>query len=83
MAVYFDLYTGIVNITGPASWATRVHHSDTRIHPQYNEQFIMNNIAMIKLVEAPADLLSYPYTGLIQLPTEAVNLVDLFGSIVS
>lgn len=38
---------------------------------------------MIKLVEAPGNLLSYPYTGIIQLPTEAVSLVDMIGSIVS
>lgn len=38
---------------------------------------------MIKLLEAPADLLSYPYTGKIELPTQAVNLDNLFGSIVS
>lgn len=81
--MYFDLYTGIVNITGPASWGTRVYHADTRIHPQYNEDFILNNIGMIKLIEAPDDLLSYPYTGIIELPTETVNLVGLLGSIVS
>lgn len=38
---------------------------------------------MVKLIEAPDNLLSYPYTGIIELPTVAVNLVGLLGSIVS
>lgn len=68
---------------GPASWSTRVYYKDIRIHPDYNERTLNNDIAMVKLVEAPGNLLSYPYTGIIQLPTEAVSLVDMIGSIVS
>lgn len=82
-AVYFDVYTGIVNVTGPASWETRVQHSNIHIHPEFIENSAKHNIAMMNLVDAPDDLLSYPYTGMIQLPTEAVNLVDMIGSIVS
>ena len=53
------------------------------VHPQYNASTLRNDIAMVKLANAPEDLLSYQYTGMIQLPPQTVNLVGLFGSIVS
>ncbi|KAL7018269.1 hypothetical protein ACKWTF_010697 [Chironomus riparius] len=77
----FNIYTGIVNISGPATWGTAASHSDMHVHPQYNASALRNDIALVNLVNAPNDLLSKPYVGMIQLPTQPVNLVDFLGSI--
>ena len=68
---------------GPASWGKQINRADVFIHPEYNDNTLRNDIALMKLINAPENLFSDPFVAPIALPTENFNLFDTFGTIVS
>lgn len=68
---------------GPVSWAARVYPRDVFLHREYNDLTLMNDIAMIKLVDAPENLFLDPFVSPIALPSKITNLVQRTGTIVS
>ena len=68
---------------GPVSWYGRVYPKDVIIHQDYDDSNLKNDIAMMKLVDAPEDLYFDPSVAPISLPFEYYDLVNQTGTVVS
>ena len=82
-AQYFEIYLGVINLSGPVSWGARVFPRDVFLHQEYNDLTLNNDIAMMRLVDAPENLFDDPFVAAIPLPDKISNLAQQAGTIVS
>jgi chymotrypsin len=80
------VYLGVIDSNnGPAQYGTNVtSKSDVKVHAGYNPDTLLNDIAMIRMKDAPTNLFTNAYIKNITLPVNqaGTNLVGM-SSIVS
>ncbi|KAL7018273.1 hypothetical protein ACKWTF_010700 [Chironomus riparius] len=78
----FEIFLGVVDFNGPVSWYGTVYPQDVIIHQDYDDSTLINDIAMIKLVDAPEDLFFDSSVAPISLPFEYYDLVNQTGTVI-